>query len=124
MGYPQQELVVGLNMYVSNLILSGASCSDSLCGAATVAKYDYTASAYSQLETGTDWYYIDKTTMMDEIYDTVSLENGIQPTYKFRMLSLYINTKFNFTGDINGFMGLTPMGNTVNNFASIIENFY
>ena len=109
-------------MYMSNLIVAGHKCTDPLCDV-SVPKYDFGASAPSLLETGTEWFYGDKTTLMDEIYDEISLEEGTRSTSKFRLLSLYNNTFFHYDG-FSGYCGITPTGNTVNNFASIVGFFY
>ena len=106
---------------MSNLIVAGTKCKDLLCNI-TSPRYNFGSSAGSVLSTGTEWFYGDKTTLMDEINDEISLVNGTRSTSKFRLLSLYNNTFFHY-GNFSGYCGITPAGNTVNNFASIVEYF-
>ena len=109
-------------MYMSNLIVAGARCESPLCNTTISNRYDYRVSAPSKIETGTEWFYYNKSTLMDEIYDEISLVNGTRPSSKFRLLSLYTNAFFKYYY-FSGYCGLTPEGNTVNNFASIIGYF-
>ena len=106
---------------MTNLIVVGTKCTDPLCNI-TAPKYDAGLSMTSRVETGTEWVYGNKSTQMDEIYDELSIINGTRPTSKYRFLSLYANTFFTYDG-FSGYCGLTPKGNDVNNFASVVGYF-